>query len=135
MEQIKDNKLNPGNFIYEELTYKIIGLAYKVNRIVGFGQTEKVYSLALEELFKRDHISYARELYAPIVVNGKVITKRYFDFFIENKIVVELKVGPDNYREACSQIFHYIKQNDIKLGIIIRFTKTGVVVKRLPNLR
>lgn len=121
--------------IYKELSYKIVGLAYEVDSIIGFGQKEKVYCDCLEELFKRDSIVYKRELYAPIVINEKVIAKTYLDFLVDGKIVVEVKSGENQYRQVCSQVFRYIKNNDIKLGLVLRFTKNGVRAKRIPNIR
>lgn len=121
--------------VYEELSYKIIGLAFVVFNNLGYGLDEKTYSKTLEILFNENKIKYKKEFYAPILLGDKLVSKRYFDFFIENKIILELKVGTNQYREACTQIFHYLKSNDIKLGIIIRFTKTGVKTKRIPNIR
>lgn len=121
--------------IYKDLSYRIIGIAYKVNSLLGSGLEEKVYQNAIEELLKEEKIVYQRELYFPVKINEKVIAKKYFDFIIENKVVVEIKTGMHNYRDVCSQIFHYLKISKLKLGLVLRFTKDGVKVKRIPNLR
>jgi len=121
------------DLLYKELSYKLSGLVFEVDNIIGYGQTERVYGDALEELFKREKLDYKREIYFPIKINNKVIRKEYFDFLIDEKIIVELKVSDFHYKRACSQIFSYLKSSGLKLGIIYRFTRNGVRTKRIPN--
>ena len=118
--------------LYGELSYKIVGLLYKVNDEIGYGQKEKVYCDAFEQLLKDEGINFKREHYCPITISGHVIAKRYFDFLVDDKIIVEFKAGETGFREVCTQIFQYLKQSGYKLGLIARYTKTGVKVKRIP---
>ena len=120
--------------IYKELSYKLIGFAYQIDNEIGFGQSEKVYSGAFEKLLEKEKIVFKRELYAPINISGELVAKRYFDFLIDGKIVVEIKVGDYSYKKVCTQLFQYLKQENYKLGLIIRFNKNGVTSKRIPNL-
>lgn len=119
--------------IYKDLSYKLTGLAFEVSNKIGYGQNEKVYDDAFEELLKRDKIPYSREVYFPITIEGKVIKKCFFDFIIDDKIIIEFKIATRFYRDACSQIFQYLKTSGKKLGLIYRITADGVRVKRIPN--
>lgn len=121
--------------LYEDLSYRIHGLLFEVDNCIGFGQREKVYADALAELLKRDGIPFERELYFPILINNKVIAKRFFDFLIADKIIIEVKVANYQFREACSQLFEYLKASNLRLGIIARFTRYGVRTKRILNIR
>ena len=121
--------------IYKDLSYKIIGIAFRINGLLGSGLEEKVYQSAFEECLKEEKIVYERELYYNIKINDKIISKKYLDFVVDSKVVVEIKTGVRDYRDACSQIFHYLKMTKLKLGLLIRFTKDGVKVKRIPNLK
>jgi len=112
----------------------LTGLAYEIYSTIGGELREKVYSDAFEELLKRENITYKREVYYPIKINEKVIAKNYFDFLVEDKLIVELKKGNLNYRLACGQLFNYLKLSKLKLGLIIRFTKDGARAKRIANL-
>lgn len=123
------------NLIFKELSYKVVGLAYEIDNTIGFGQPEKVYSDCLEELLKKERINFKREVYAPIKFNEKLVVKRFFDFLIDDKIIVEVKVGNYQYRQVLTQVFKYLKANNLKLGIVLRFTKNGVMIKRVPNIR
>jgi len=116
------------------LSYKLTGLAYEVNDTIGPGQTEKIYADALAELLSREKIAFEREVYFPIKIENKIIKKYFFDFLVDKKIIVELKVSDIKFRSVCSQLFRYLKTSKIKLGLIYRFTNDGVRVKRIPNL-
>jgi len=69
-----------------------------------------------------------------VKISEKLLVKRYFDFLVDGKIIIEFKTGDYMYKQSCSQIFSYLKSGDIKLGLIIRFTKNGVKIKRIPNI-
>ncbi len=118
--------------LYPDLSYKVVGLIYRINDEIGFGQKEKVYAAALEKLLQQENMPYQRELYFPVKMGTEVLARKYFDFFIDNKIVLEIKVGDHLYKEACGQLFQYLKLSNTKLGIIARFTRNGVKIKRIP---
>jgi len=120
------------DLIYKELSFLLNGIAFKIDNELGFGQTEKVYGDAFEICLRKSNLSYEREKYYPIKIEDKIIAKRFIDFLVEDKVVVELKQGEDNYKKVCSQLFSYLKLNNLKLGLVIRFTKNGVRVKRIP---
>lgn len=121
------------DLIYPELSYKLIGIAYKIDNEIGFGQSEKVYSDAFEEHLKQSEIIYEREIYWPIKVAEKVIARRYFDFLVDDKIIIEIKSGDYKYKEVCDQLFGYLKASKTSLGLVIRFTRNGVQTKRIPR--
>jgi len=127
-----ERPISNGNLVYPELSYKVVGLIYKINDQIGFGQSERVYSDAIEKLLVKEDIVYQKEQYYPIKIDGELVAKKYFDFLIDDKIILELKVGDFRYKQACSQLFHYLKSSGKKLGLIARFTKNGVKIKRIP---
>lgn len=109
--------------LYKELSYKIVGMAYKIDNEIGFGLDEKTYGDMFAKLLIKDHIDYKREYYSPIKLDDELVGKKFLDFLIDGKIIVEFKVGDYKYREACTQLFRYLKASKLRLGIIIRFTK------------
>jgi len=123
------------DLLYKELSYKLNGIAFEIMHLLGSGHREKVYGDAYEECLKRDNISYQREVYYPIKINEKIIARKYFDFLIDGKIIVEVKSGDKNYRDACYQLFDYLKFAKLKLGLIVRFTNQGARIKRIPNYK
>jgi len=122
------------DFIYKELSYKLIGFAYEVYSSIGKGLKEQIYKDAYAKVLETEEISFKREVFYPVKIRDKVSTRRYFDFLIEDKIVIEFKVGERGYFDCFNQLLEYLKISNFKLGIIIRFTLDGVRIKRIPNL-
>lgn len=121
--------------LYPRLSYQIIGGLYNVYNELSFGHREKVYQKAFEEELKLKHLPYKRELYFPICYNGKIISKYYYDFLIDDKIVIELKVANNFYQRDINQLLAYLKHNNFKLGILVLFTRKGLLYKRIANSR
>ena len=79
------------DFLYKEITEKIIGCAMRVHAALGNGFQEVIYQRALEIEFKENRILFVRELSMPIYYKKCEVGERRVDFFVENKIMVELK--------------------------------------------
>ena len=81
-------------YVYKELSYKLIGLIYELFNSVGAGHKEKYYQSGLKELLTHNQIPFKKELFVPLKIKDKTIGRYYYDFLIDDKIVLELKVGP-----------------------------------------
>ena len=116
-----------------KLTYQIIGFSYDVYNRLGYGHKEKIYQHALEKLLDKNKVGYKKELYCSIKFENTNIGKYYLDFLIENKLVIELKVAQNFYQKHFLQVINYLKANNLKLGLIILITKSGIRIKRIIN--
>jgi len=58
---------NENEILYKDLSYKIVELAMRVHRKLGYGFLEKVYENALMVLFRREGIEAKQQ--APITVD------------------------------------------------------------------
>ncbi len=89
---------------YKEITKKFIGAAMKVHASLGNGFQEVIYQRALEIEFEEIRLRFARELSMPIYYKSKQIGERRLDFFVEKKIMVELKaiIQLENVHLACT---------------------------------
>ncbi|HOJ91902.1 MAG TPA: GxxExxY protein, partial [Saprospiraceae bacterium] len=76
---------------FSELTGRIIGCAMEVHKILGNGFQEFIYQKALAKEFDLQKISYSREHEMQILYKGEETGKRRVDFFVEEKIMLELK--------------------------------------------
>lgn len=120
-------------YLYENLTKEIIGLSFETYNSLKFGYQEKYYQRAFEELLKGNNISYKKELSVPIEFKGRIIGRYFIDFLIDNKLVVEFKVGKEIKNQHIQQVLAYIKTNSLRLGLIILFAENGIKVKRIIN--
>ena len=74
-----------------KLTHKIIGCAMEVHNQMGNGFQEVVFQRALSIELKLNGIEHVRELKMPLEYKGYDIGKRRVDFFIEGKVILEIK--------------------------------------------
>jgi GxxExxY protein len=80
--------------IFPELSYKIVGIAFKVFNELGFGMDEKYYQRAFAKELESEKILYEKEKLIKLNYKDYKIGNYLLDFIVENRIVVELKVRP-----------------------------------------
>ena len=124
---------NKTNLIYPELSYKIIGVAFDIFNDLGFGHIEIYYQRAFAKKLEKLGISFEREKRFSICYEGDIIGTYILDFLIDNKLVVELKVRPKIGYTHIKQVVSYLRSANLKLAIIIYFTKEGVKYRRIIN--
>ena len=127
---IKTNK----NLIYADECYEVMGLVFKVFNEVGYGHKENFYQKAIAEIFKENNIEFKEQLGCKVKFRGKDLGIYIFDFLVFGKIVLELKQRDFFSTKDIEQLLRYLKATNLKLGIIIHFTKNGIRYKRVPNL-
>src|SRR5437870_5550133 len=121
------------DLLYPELSYKIIGCSYEVFNEIGGGHKEKVYHKALAIAFRNAGLKFKEELYFPLRFQNEVVTKKFFDFLVEEKIVVEIKSTSRLIKKDFTQLLDYMVTSKIKLGLLICFGITEVKFKRVLN--
>jgi GxxExxY protein len=123
-------------YLHEELSNKIIGSAFKVYNILGYGYKEKDFQKALVAELEALGLKVTKELYTNLRYQGKVISGFYVDLLVEDgdaKIIVELKIAEDIYQKHFYQLLAYLKNNELPLGLLIVFTSKKVLIKRVIN--
>ena len=121
--------------IHKDLTEKLIKAIFNVCNELGYGYREKEYQNAYAEELKALGLQFARELYSNLTYKGKLIRKYFLDFLVEGKVLVELKVANEVYRQHFTQVLQYLKSNNMELGLIFVITPTKVIIKRVINQR
>lgn len=126
--------LKRDDLIYPELTYIIIGILFDVWNAVGSNHKESFYQKAVARDFQETGLKFKQQLAVKIKYKGEIIGLYYFDFLIEDKVVLELKVRDYFSRKDISQLYSYLKAKNLKLGLVAHFAKTGVKIKRVVNI-
>ncbi len=119
--------------IYKKLSYRLIGLFYEIHNEVGGGHREKIYQKAIECILKQEKIPFIAQYKVDLKFLNNKIGYYYLDFFIDNKIIIEIKVGDLFKRKDIDQLYGYLKALNLKLGIIVNFTKHKVYFRRILN--
>ena len=120
--------------IYPDLSYRIVGIVFSVFNDLGYGYQEKYYQRALSVRLREQNIVFKEQVYCPLMYQGKKIGSYFFDFLIEDKIVLELKRADYFSKSAIDQVYAYLKARQLQLGIIVIFTSKGVKFKRVLNV-
>ncbi|MGQ0828409.1 MAG: GxxExxY protein [Bacteroidota bacterium] len=123
------------DLIYPELSYKIIGCTYDVFNQLGGGHKESVYQNALKLALNEKQLSYKEQLYYPVSFNNTVVGRNYFDFLIDEKIVVELKASVRFTKTHYDQVLNYLNISNLKLALLITFGTEEVRCKRVVNFK
>lgn len=120
---------------YSELTGKIIGCAMEVHSLLGNGFQEVIYQRALAKEMYLQGISYSREHEMQIFYKGDEIGTRRVDFFVEDKIMVELKAVIQLEDVHLAQAINYLEAYKMEIGLLINFGNKSLQFKRVmkPN--
>src|SRR5258706_1663626 len=118
---------------FKEITEKIIGAAMRVHAALGNGFQEVIYQRALEIELLELGLKFARELSMPVYYKGRCIGERRVDFFVEEKIMVELKAIIKLENVHLAQAKNYLKAYNMEVGLLINFGSISLEFKRLGN--
>lgn len=124
---------NRNTLVFPKESFEIVGAAFRVFNNSGWGLSEKYYQKALSEELDHIGLEYRREVSIPLNYTGKNLGRYFADFIIKNKILLELKVVPRFNYVHCRQVVVYLKSANLRLGILIYFTKEGVKYRRILN--
>lgn len=113
-------------FLYQDLSYKVIGVLIEVHKELGPYAREKQYCDLFEQKWKLVKIPYLREL--RIGDSGNIA-----DFTIGDKIILEFKTVPFLISEHYNQVKRYLHESNIKLGILVNFRDKRLHPKRVLN--
>ncbi|MEP7265711.1 MAG: GxxExxY protein [Bacteroidota bacterium] len=101
---------------------------------MGFGHLEKYYQRAFAVALKNKKIAFKEQAPYDLIFQETVIGKQYFDFLIEDKLVVELKKDNKFSKKHIDQVNSYLRVSGLQLAILINFSSNGVIYKRILNI-
>ena len=116
----------------DERTYKIIGAALEVHKVLGCGFLEAVYQEALDKEFGIQDIPFRSQPTVEILYKGKPLAKTYQpDFVCFDEVILEIKAlgALSGIEEA--QLINYLKATGLRVGLLINFGAKSLEYKRL----
>ncbi len=102
--------------LFEDLTKKIIGCAIEVHKSLGNGFQEVIYQRALEIEMRLAGLEFNREMNMSIFYREFEIGTRRVDFFVENKIMVEIKAIIHLEDVHLAQAINYLEAYKMEIG-------------------
>ena len=122
-----------GEYKFSDITEKIIGGSMKVHASLGNGFQEVICQRALGIELEEMKVAFKRELEMPIYYKGRNIGERRVDFFVEEKIMVEIKAIINLENVHLAQAKNYLEAYNIQVGLLINFGSQSLQFKRLEN--
>ncbi len=117
-----------------QITYEIIGAAYKVHSALGPGLLESAYEVCLEYELLKKGFKVERQKPLPVVYEEVKLDAGYrIDLLVEDVVIVELKAVEEIAPIHQAQTMTYLKLSDRKLGLLMNFNVTDMKkgVKRI----
>jgi len=118
---------------FKEITEKIIGSAMKVHAALGNGFQEVIHQRALEIEMTDAGLHFAREFSMPVYYKNQQIGERRVDFFVEEKIMVEIKAIILLENVHLAQAKNYLEAYNIQIGLLINLGSISLQFKRPEN--
>ncbi len=120
---------------YSAITQLIIGCAMKVHNTLGNGFQEVIYQRALAIEMNKQGLPFAREMVMPIFYEDENIGIRRVDFFVAEKIMLELKAVTELQKVHLAQALNYLEAYHMEIVLLINFGNTKLEFKRLTIQR
>ena len=128
------HQVNQGpDTLYADITHRIIGCAMKVHSALGNGFQEVIYQRALKIEMGYDGLLFEREKEMGVFYRDEHIGTRRVDFFVEGKIMVELKAVVVLEDVHLAQAMNYLEAYNMKIGLLINFGAKSLQFKRVHN--
>ena len=118
---------------YQDLTRKIIGCAMEVHKALGNGFQEVIYQRALAYEMNLQRLEFSREYEMEISYKDQKIGTRRVDFFVENKIMVEIKALIKLEDVHLAQAMNYVEAYNLEIGLLLNFGARSLEFKRVHN--
>ena len=110
-----------------DITYKIIGCAYEVHKILGPGLLESTYETCLCYELEKQGLKFEKQKELMINYKGTTLNNGYrIDILVEDSIVLELKSVENLLPIHTAQILTYPKLSEHNLGLLINFNVTNL---------
>ena len=117
--------------LHPELSYRLVGILYKVYNELGGGYQERIYQAAIRRELSKQKIIFIEEAWVDLLYDGNKLSRYRLDFIIEQKIVLELKVAPRFTPRDIMQVLGYLKQSKLELGILASLNRKNMIYRRI----
>jgi GxxExxY protein len=105
-----------------DLTYKIIGAAYKVHSALGPGLLESAYKECLYYVLSKEGIFVEKEKGLPLLFEEVKLDIGYrVDLLVEHKVVIEIKAVEAFTDVHMAQVLTYLKLSGCTIGLLLNF--------------
>jgi GxxExxY protein len=98
---------------------------------MGCGFLEKVYENALAHEIRKYGMNVEQQYPIQVFYDGESVGEFFADLFIENSVLVELKVVKSFEDVHSAQCINYLKETGLPVCLLLNFAKPRVEIKRI----
>ncbi|GAB3297066.1 GxxExxY protein [Hymenobacter humi] len=120
----------------DELTGRILGVAFRVHTVLGPGLLESVYEVALAHELRKAGLLVATQVEMPVVYDGIRLDLAFrADMIVESQVILELKSVEALAPVHSKQLLNYLRLSGLKTGLLINFNTVSLKdqIVRLAN--
>lgn len=118
------------DYLYNDLTYKVIGALYEAHKNLGCVHKENIYHEAIKIELKLKNIPFDEEEALEVKYKGKKIGAYRPDFVIDEKVILEIKAVPILSKVVVDQMYYYVKGSNYKIVLLDNFGSHKLGIKR-----
>jgi GxxExxY protein len=119
------------DFSLQPVTQQLIGAAFEVHNVLGFGFLEKVYQRAMQTELQLRGVKVELEPKIQVQFKGVIVGDYAADLLVAEQIVVELKTDAVYLAAHEAQLLNELRGTGIRLGYLINFGRERVEYKRM----
>lgn len=120
-----------GELEHKDITEKVIGAAFEVYGVLGYGFLESVYQRAMQVEMQGRGLQVENECPIKVKYKGVIVGEFRADAFVNDVVIVEYKTAKGYDPEDEPQLLNELKATEVKVGLIINFGRTKVEFKRM----
>jgi len=107
--------------LYADVTEQIIGAAFEVYRVLGYGFLERVYQRAMQVELQLRGLTAEMEKKIIVRYKDQIVGTYEADLLVNEVVIVELKVASQYNSLDEAQLLNELKATGIRVGLLINF--------------
>ena len=131
IQEDRSFEIMEGERTISEITGKIIGCAMEVHSHLGNGFQEVIYHRALAIEMTNKGLQFVSECERPIFYKGVKAGSRRVDFYVEDRVMVEIKAIIQLENVHLAQAINYLEAYDMQTGLLLNFGSIRLQFKRV----
>ncbi len=118
-------------YLYQELSERIIKCFYEVYHNLGYGFLEKVYEHAMMIELAKNDLPARNQQPIKVYYKNELVGDYFADIVIDGKIILELKAAEAIVEEHEFQLINYLKATNIEIGLLLNFGKKPEIRRKI----
>ena len=114
-----------------DITYKIRGAIFEVNRILGSGFLEKVYENALVLELRGRGLKAETQVPLKVFYKENLVGEYFADILVEDQVIVELKSVERLQKLHEAQLLNYLRATGLRIGLLVNMKHPKAEIKRM----